>query len=491
MTKKIISAFAVVIAIFVAVLVVNALRFGPPPQPNITPARAFTIDKDAAAKRLAEALRFRTVARGGDTPVAIDAFLGLHKHLADSFPKVHGQLKRETVGRYSLLYTWTGSDPGLKPILIAAHMDVVPVEPGTAGRWTHQPYSGTIANGFIWGRGALDMKLSVLGTLEAVEYLLGKGFKPKRTVYLAFGHDEELGGPNGAAKIARLLKQRGVRLEFTLDEGSIIAHNLIPGVAKPVALIGLAEKGLVTLELTARAKGGHSSMPPRKTAIGMLARAIHRLEANQMPAALKSPAVEMFQYLAPEMPFATRIVLANRWLLEPLLISQLEGAPATNATIRTTTAPTIVKGGVKYNVLPTRARAAVNFRILPGDSIESVIAHVRRTIDDQDVTVRRLKGGSEPSRVSDVRSASFVALRATVRQIFPDAVVAPSLVIARTDSWHYEKIADNSYRFLPMRLGPNDLKRFHGTDERISVKNYAEIIRFYIQLLKNTAATPK
>ena len=479
-----------VVACLIGLACVVALKtwaYGPPSLASVPAPQAIAIDKTAIAKRLAEALRFRTISRGTKSPAEGEAFLGLHKHLAENFPKVHKKLKRETVGRYSLLYTWIGSDPGLKAILIAAHMDVVPVEPGTMDRWTHPPYAGTIADGFIWGRGALDMKASVLGVLEAVERLLGKGFVPKRTIYLAFGHDEELGGNNGAAKIASLLKQRGVRLQFTLDEGSIIAEQILPGVTRPVALIGLAEKGLVTLELTARAKGGHSSMPPRATAIGKLARAIHRLRVNPMPAALKSPAAEMFEFLAPELPMFSRIVLANRWLLEPLLVDQLARAPATNATIRTTIAPTIVEGGIKPNVLPTSARAAVNFRILPGDTIELVIAHVRKTINDRDVVVRQLKGGVDPSPVADVHSASFATLRLTTLQIFPDVVVAPSLVIVRTDSRHYEPLADNSYRFLPLRLGPNDLERIHGTNERVSLENYAEIVRFYVQLLTNTA----
>ena len=488
MVLKILSGVAALFAVLFVVIAVNTLRIGPPPPGDVPPPADIAFDGPAAAGRLAEALRFRTISHAPEAPVEADALVGLRAFLAEAFPKVHATLTREIVNGYSLLYTWTGSDPTLNPILLAAHMDVVPVEPGTEADWTHPPFAGAVADGFVWGRGAMDMKSSLMGILEAVEYLLDRGMAPKRTVYLAFGHDEEVGGTNGTAKIARLLAKRGVRLGFTLDEGLVIAEGIVPGVTKPAALVGLAEKGRVSLELVARGECGHSSMPPVSTAAGGIGRALHRLETNQMPAALKSPVSGMFDALAPEMPIFMRAVVANRWLLGPLLLSRLEEKRATNALIRTTTAATVIRGGVKSNMVPCTARAVVDFRILPGDSVAGVIAHMRATIDDPNIQFRRIGGEpSEPSPVSDIGSASFAVLHRTVRQVFPDAVVAPGLVIARTDSRHYATIADNSYRFLPLRLGPRDLKRIHGTDERVSVENYAEIVRFYVQVLRNFA----
>ncbi len=489
MDLRILLGIAGLVVILLVVVTVNTLRIDPPPLPQIPPAENIAIDKDAAAKRLAQSVRFPTVSHGPGAPMKKKAFQGLHDFLAQSYPKVHATLKRELVGEYSLLYTWEASDPTLKPVLLVAHMDVVPVEPGTEADWTRPPFSGDIADGFIWGRGTLDDKVSVLGILEAVEYLLAQGVAPKRTVYLAFGHDEEIGGAGGAAKIAELLGERGVRLHFTLDEGLVVTHGILPGVARPAALIGVAEKGYLTLELTAHGDNGHSSKPPQDTAIGRLGRAIHRLETNQMPAALRVPVSSMFEYLLPEMTVARRVILANRWLFEPLILSWLEEKPATNAFIRTTTAPTILRAGVKENVLPREAKALVNFRILPGDTVDSVIAHVRKVVDDSNVTVRPLREGRNASPVSNINSASFAVIHKTVRQVFPDAVVAPGLVIGGTDSKHYVKIADDSYRFLPMRLGPDDLKRIHGKDERVAVVNYAEIIHFYVQLLRNVATT--
>ena len=392
------------------------------------------------------------------------------------------------MGEYSLLYTWRGNSPELKPMLLIAHMDVVPIELGTDGEWTHPPFEGEIADGFIWGRGALDMKQTIMAYLESVEWLLERGFQPRRTVYLALHHDEEIGGRNGAFRIAELLKRRSVRLEFTLDEGSAITHGIVPGVQKPAALIALAEKGYLTLELTAKGEGGHSSRPPPSTAVGRLGRALHRLETRQMPVELRFPASGIFDYLASEMPLVMRAVVANRWLFEPLLLSRLGKTPATNAGIRTTIAPTMLhRAGVKENALPIEAVAVVNLRLLPGDTIDRVVEHVRVTIGDADVSIRKIGHPREASPVSSPDSPSFTVLHETIRQVFPGVVVAPSLVIGGTDSKHYVSVADNSYRFLPIRLTSEDLKRFHGTDERIAVADYIESIRFYVHLLKNAS----
>ena len=451
-------------------------------------AAEFDVAKSGAAARLAASVRIQTVSYGPDAPVADEAFLALHAYLAENYPKVHAALGRETVGAYSLLYTWPGRDASRRPILLLAHMDVVPVEPGSESAWQHPPFSGDIADGFIWGRGTLDDKVSVLATLEAVERLLADGFTPERTVYLAFGHDEEVDGLDGAAKIGALLADRGVELEFTLDEGGIIAHDIVPGVAPPVALIGVAEKGYLALKLSAGTEEcGHASMPPRTTAIGRLAGAIHRLETNPMAADLGPPVTDMFDRLASEMPFILRLAVTNRWLFSSLVTSRLSESRATDAAIRTTTAVTKISGGVKANVLPCSAEAIVDFRILPSDSIASVTAHVREVIDDPLIEISQHGAANEPPPVSDITAQGFQTLQTTVRQIFPDSLPAPHLVIAATDSKHFATVAENSYRFLPIRLGPDDTARVHGANERISLENYSEVIRFYVQLLLNAA----
>jgi carboxypeptidase PM20D1 len=481
---KVLLCIGIIFCLLIVVIATRTFTYGVS-DISTTLVKDIHINQKDVAERLASVLRIQTISLAG-TPVAANAFNAMHNYLELVFPLTHRELKREIVNDYSLLYTWEGSDPGLKPILLMAHMDVVPVVPDTVAKWTYPPFAGEIANDFIWGRGALDMKQSLMGIMEAIEYLLNQDFVPSRTVYLAFGHDEELGGYEGAKIIAELLEMRKVQLEFTMDEGSPIAQDMLPGITKPAALIGLAEKGFVTLKLTATGPGGHGSMPPADSAIAKLARTIHRLETRQMPAEIRSPIADMFEFMAPEMPFHLRIVIANQWLFSPLLINELEAARATNATVRTTTAITILKGGIIYNVIPTKATAVGTFRILPGDTIDMVVEHVSNVINDPDITLQKIgAGASEPSRISAMDSSGFIAITKTINQIFPDVVIAPSLVVTSTDSGHYETISENSYRFVPMRVGPEDVKRIHGIDERIGVTNYAEIIRFYIQLLRN------
>lgn len=485
--KRFAIALALALAALLAVLVFNMVTAGSPRAPKAATIANERIDQAGAARRLAAAVRIPTVSHGAARPVEAAALQNLHALLQASFPRVHNILKRETVNKFSLLYTWQGTNPSLKPALFSAHMDVAPVEPGTEKDWTHPPFAGAIEGGFVWGRGTMDMKGAMMGVLEAVEHLLAGDFKPKRSVYLAIGHDEEIGGTRGAAKIGEQLRERGVRLAFTLDEGLVVTEGILPGVEKPVALIGIAEKGIVTLKLSTRGPGGHGSMPPSGSAIAKLSQALARLEVNPMPAALRRPVTDMFDHVVAEMPFMSRLVFANRWLFEPIILSRLTQRPATNALVRTTTAVTIIKGGVKPNVIPQRAEATINVRMLPGDTTASVMDYLRRLMADPDVEIAIAPGTNlEASPVSDTRSDSYKAIAKSFREVFPDALVAPGLLVGTTDTRHYQMLAENSFRFLPLRLKADDLKRFHGTDERISVSNYAEIIRFYVQLISNT-----
>jgi carboxypeptidase PM20D1 len=451
-------------------------------------AEGVPVDEAKAAAHLARAITFKTVSYQDPAQIDPAAFTGLHKALEEMFPKVHQSLTREIVGERSLLYTWKGKDAGKPPILLMAHQDVVPVEPGTESDWEKPPFDGVIDGGFVWGRGSIDFKNGVVGILEAVEALLAQGYSPPRTVYLAFGHDEEIGGTKGAAAIVDLLASRNVRLAYVLDEGMFVTQGIIKGIDRPVAFIGLAEKGYVTLELTVESEGGHSSVPPTPTSTGILAQAIVRLENRQMPGRLEGPARLLFETLAPEMPLLpNRLILTNLWLLSPVAKMVLSGSPSTAAMLRTTTAPTMLEGSVKENVLPKRPRAVVNFRILPGDTVQSVMDHVTRTLDKMPVKVQLLAGGNpkEPSPVSDVSGLGYKSIEKSIRQIIPEAIVAPSLVLGATDSAHFQRIADGVYRFSPTRLTDQDRPRFHGVNERVSTKNFAEQVRFYAQLLKN------
>ena len=483
--KRILLFLLVTVVLLLAVLLFNAFSFHSK-QIKVEPVPLYKTD-EAAIQRLSEAIQFKTVSYQDSGKMDTSQFNGLHRFLKKSFPLIDSVLTLEKINNYSLLYKWPGSNTSLKPILLMAHQDVVPVDPLTLPGWAHPPFNGVVKDGFIFGRGALDIKSGIMSEMEAVEYLLREGFKPERTVYLAYGHDEEIGGRQGALQIAKHLQEQNVKLEFVLDEGGSIISGIVPGVDKPVAIIGIAEKGYVSLELTVEEEGGHSSMPPKQTAIGILSAAITKLETHPFPTKMDGVGSVIFDFVGPEMGFGMRLVFANRWLLGPVIESQLDKKNSTRASMHTTTAATIFKSGEKENVLPIKASAVVNFRIMPGDSIKGVIDFVKSVLNDERIKIGMTSQvGDEPSFVSDTESESFKLLQKTTSQIFPDVLVAPYLVLGATDSKHYKNITKNIFRFEPTRLDDTDLKRIHGTDERISIESYKETISFYIQLIKNS-----
>ncbi len=472
-----------VLVVVVAICLIRVALLPAPEQPG-TAAPMIELDRDGAVQRLAGALRIPTISFAEpekNDPAALDAFAA---YLRASFPRTHVALKPETVGK-SLLFTWTGRDPAARPLLLLAHMDVVPIEPGTEARWTHPPFGGVVADGCVWGRGARDDKSSLLALMETTEWLLAQGFTPARTVYLAFGHDEEIGGRDGAKQVADVLKARGVQADL-LDEGSAVLVGLVRGVARPVAAIMAAEKGYLTVQLTARAEGGHSSRPPPVTAVSRLARAVARVQQNPLPTRLVSPVTDMLDRLAPEMAFAERLVMANRWLFGPLVRRRMAANQTSNTLVRTTTATTVFHAGVKDNVLPSEATALVNFRLLPGDTIADVLRHVRDVVADDRIELAEYGGfGDEASPVSSIDSDAFRLLERTAHEIFPDAVVSTGLVTGATDARNYEGVYVTRYNFAPSVLTAADLPTLHGTDERIEVDNYLGMVRFYVQMLRN------
>jgi carboxypeptidase PM20D1 len=304
---------------------------------------------------------------------------------------------------------------------------------------------------------------------------------------LAFGHDEEVGGREGARNIASLLQQRGIEFELVLDEGGAISTDLIPFVREPVALIGIAEKGYLTLELTIVEEGGHSSMPPPHTAIGILSDAIVRLESHPFASRLDGGTAQFLESLGPAMPFGYRTVLANLWFFNPLLKLYFASQPTTNAMIRTTLATTIFESGTRENILPQQARAVINLRILPGDTLEEVTQEIQRVIKDPRVRVRLVGVTREPSGQSRIDSWGYTQLAQTIRQVFPQVVAAPFVVLGGTDSYHYQDIAGNIYRFSPIFVSQADLKRIHGTDERIAIEDYLACVRFYYYFIRNVS----
>jgi carboxypeptidase PM20D1 len=488
--KLFLFAGALLLALIV-VLGVNTLRSSSR-QVQVAPVAPLGLDAQASAQRLAQAVRIPTVSSAADPKFSAAEFEKMHRFLEQNFPRVHAQLKRERVAgddSYALLYTWQGRDPKAKPILLMAHMDVVAVDEASAAQWKEPGFSGAIKDGFIWGRGAWDNKSNLLGMLEAIETLLASGFAPRQTIMLFSCADEEVDGLRGSAIAARVLKQRGVQFDFTIDEGLVVTQGLMPGVAVPAALIGIAQKGYVTAEISVDVpKGGHSSMPPRESVIGILSAGLAKLQANDYPLHLDGVPAQMLEHLGPEMGFPNNMVMANLWLFHPVVASKLAASDTTRAQLHTTTAITVVGGGIKDNILPSRAQALVNFRILPGETSDTVIEHVRRTVNDPRITVTKPNHSVfEPTRVASTASSGYKAIEKSIREVFPTSVVAPGLFTARADGGYFDALSNNVYLFSPVRMGPEDGGRFHGVNERISVANYIEMINFYHRLIINAA----
>ncbi|MBF6330284.1 M20/M25/M40 family metallo-hydrolase [Nocardia transvalensis] len=432
---------------------------------------------DPTAERLAAALRCATISSDGDDDGAEGEFERLAAHLERSFPRVHAHLELETFG-HSRLYRWAGTEPGTAALLLA-HLDVVPVD--DEQRWTHPPFAGVVDDEFVWGRGAIDDKSRVLAILEAVEAALAAGRTPRRTLYLAFGHDEEAFGTSGATSMAARLRGLGVRADLLLDEGGVILTD-VAGARRPVASIMRGEKGWATVRLSVTGVGGHSSMPGRQTAVGRIARAVGRLQDNPLPLRMTPVIAEMLSRIRPALPAPARPALGLLPYAGPAVTRVLAARPQTEALVRTTTAPTVIRGGVKANVLPQQAEALVNFRILQGDSVGGVLEHCRRVIRDSGVSIDLHGMSSEPSTIG-APGPAFDLIADIARTVVPGIVITTGVVPGATDSRHYDGLATTRCNFAPIALTSADLERIHGTDERLSRLNYARLIAFNHHLI--------
>ncbi len=482
--KKLLTFLGLALVVLATLLVVRTWLHQPDAR-DTAKLIEIALDEHAIAERLAEAIRYRTLSNQNVDDLDAEAFEGFIEWVAQTYPSVQENLSLARFG-YTLLYRWQGRDPSLQPVLLTGHYDVVPVIPGTESKWQVGPFAGEIKDGIIWGRGALDDKSGVIGILEAVTFLLDQGAQPERTVYLSFGHDEEVGGSRGAGAVTQHLRDQGIQLAWSLDEGSFLFDGLFPGVEPLMAPINVAEKGSLTLDVVALAAGGHSSMPPSTTAVGKLAKAVTKLESNPVPGGLSGLSGAMFEEISRHMPFGQRLLFANSWLFSGLLDSVLSQVTFANAMLRTTTAPTMLSGSVKTNVLPIEAIATVNFRIHPRDSVESVTAYVSDLLASDDIEIRP-RGGVNASAVSSWESAGFTAIQKSLGEVHGDVVSMPGLMIAGSDSKHYGQVADDAYRFNPFIVTQADLTGFHGTNEKISVNNLANGVRAYIRILVNGA----
>jgi len=482
--KKVLLLLLSIVLIFVVYLFINTLNFKTK-QLNSDPIEVLEVHP-SSIENFSKAIKIKTISP--EKTINFDSIQFQHFtiFLKTTYPLVDSLLEKKMFNSFSHLYKWKGSDLSLKPVVLMAHLDVVPVINENRVSWKHDPFGGEIINNTIWGRGTIDDKIGVVGIMESLELLLKDGFLPKRTIYIAFGHDEEIGGLNGASKIAQYLKEENIKAEFVLDEGGSIIQKLIPGIQKDVALIGIAEKGFVSLELSTSIEGGHSSMPERETAIDVLSNAVVKLKQNPFPAVISPPIEEFIVNLGPEMPFANKLVFANKSIFKSLITGIYEESASGNALVRTTTSPTIFNSGVKDNIIPLSASVIINFRIIPGETIATVTNRVNQIINDERITIKTGSFDSEPSKVSSTSSFGYKTIHKTISEIYPSALVAPYLVVGATDSRHFNEISDNIYRFSAIKINKENIKSFHGLNERLPVSDFENSIRFYHQLIKNS-----
>ncbi len=439
------------------------------------------VDEQSVAQHLSACIRCQTVPLDENGTPDPPTFEQLHQMLRETYPLVHQKLKREVINGYSLMYTWQGTRPDLEPVMLMAHQDVVSADPT---EWTHPPFEGKIVDGFIWGRGTLDIKNQLIGIMEAAEALLQQGFRPERTILFGLGHDEETGGVNGCKILGQQLKERGIHLAGIVDEGGGIMAGLAAGVRGQIALIGVSEKGYLTVEFTVHSQPGHSSTPPPQTSIGILSRALTRLEAHPMPTHLRRLR-PMYGGIGKAAPIYIQVAFSNVWLFGPLLKRWLVPKAEMNASMRTTTALTIINGGVEDNTIPAEAKAIVNFRLLPGDTIADVLWHAKKVIKDERVKFKPVEGKfNEALPVSSTKCLEYKSLQTVVRQVFDNPPVAPFVMLGGTDCQHFVPVCDNIYRFTSVVMDESFMGLEHGIDERIPVEAMARMVKFYAQLMQ-------
>ena len=478
MLKRIFYFLLISIIILAGVLLFNTFRF----KTNVPNKQAMAITgiSDSAAQHLSEALQIKTISFGDTLAIDTAEFIKLRSFLEKTYPLVHAQLPRMIFSEFSYVFTWKGKDTTLAPHVLMAHMDVVPVEAVAESKWRVPSFSGKIINDTIWGRGAVDDKASVIGILEAVEQLLKENYQPQRTVYLCFGHDEEITGRRGAAKIAEWFKQQNIKPQLVVDEGGVVDTEKFKKAGRPVAVIGVGEKGYCNIDLTVEIPGGHSSMPVTETAIDVLNKAIEKIRAHQMPGRITPPVQEMLGRIAAVDGFVTKLGVSNQWLLSSAIISMLEKDKQTNAMVHTTLVPTIVRAGIKDNVIPTVAKATFNSRILPGETSDDVIAFVIKAVNDERVQIKKQTISLfEPSATTLTSHPMFLKVEEAIYKTVPNVYVTPYLIVGATDSRYFRPFSDAVLNFVPIK----DAKGFHGIDERIAVNDLKSMIFFYRLLM--------
>ncbi|HHL43845.1 MAG TPA: M20/M25/M40 family metallo-hydrolase [Hellea balneolensis] len=487
MTKrilKLLGGLSGLLIILVGIIYFRTTQIKPPTTgQNKSAELPITVDANSVASHLAQAVRFKTVTQQNRADTDWEVFLQFQDWLKQTYPAFYNTVNSEQIDSYAQLNIWTGSDLSLDPIVFLAHQDVVPASETDEG-WDYPPFSGEIADGFVYGRGSIDDKGSLIALLEAADRLANSGFKPKRTLIFAFGHDEEVAG-SGANAIAHILKDRNIKPYAVIDEGGAITTGM-SDVKGPVARIGVAEKGYLTLVLTAKAEGGHSSTPPDYTAIGALAKAIAAVEAHPFKSGMDDVTIGMLKATASEQNFMGRMAIANLWLFKGQVEKTMRKSAVGSAMLGTTIAPTIIEGGFKENALPREAKAYINFRLHSRDSIESVVEHVKSAINDERIDISYSKNiSAEPSPVSQIGTGPWLWIEKAINRGFPGTLIAPNTVLGGTDSRFFALVTDEIYRFAPYVFDATDIRRIHGLNERMNIEAFAKAVAVYYILLES------
>ncbi|MFV0411861.1 MAG: M20/M25/M40 family metallo-hydrolase [Oscillospiraceae bacterium] len=419
-----------------------------------------------------------------EAPPALARFREFHAFLRQTYPLVHSHLGHEVVAGRSLLYHWKGTGSARLPFAVLGHQDVVPIEEGTEQAWTHPPFSGAVEGGYVWGRGANDMKNFVIAQFEAAEALLAEGFAPARDIYFCYGHNEEIlvGENSGARAVADTLQGRGVHLEFVLDEGGAVITDSFLGTRRPFAAIGVAEKGYLDFEVSVEGAGGHAAEPPEKTAVQQLARLLAALPPQKMRLV---PMVQgMLAGLARQIKGPVALVLRHAGLFRPLLFKVLSGNNMAKAMLQTTCVPTILAAGTQANVLPQKATAVFNSRILPGETDETLRQTVEKAAKKAKVKAgMRVLRYSPPPKETSPGHRVYRHLAQLAGEIH-GAAALPYLVTGATDSREYADVADEIFRFYPFALTFKELGTMHSTDERIACQSVLDAVEFLKRFIR-------
>jgi len=478
MLKKVFKLLGILFLLLVVVLVFNTVKDNKQ-LPKYT-VEGKPAENDSAALHLSQAIQIKTISFGDTLAIDTAEFIKFKTFLENTYPNVHSKLERKIFNQFSYVYKWTGKDTTAKPYVLMGHMDVVPVEAVAESKWSVPSFSGAIKNDTIWGRGAVDDKVAVIDILESVEHLLKQNFTPNRTIYLCFGHDEEISGKRGAKVMSAWLKEQGVKPALVLDEGGQIDTKHFEQLKRPFAVIGTSEKGYANFDLSVEIPGGHSSMPANETAIDVLNKAIANIRAHSMEPAIIPTMQELLNRTKSAESFSKRMVLSNLWLFQGLMISQLEKTKETNAMVHTTLVPTILNSGIKDNVIPTVAKATFNSRILPGQTSDDVLNFITKSVNDNRVVIKKQTISlMEPSPITSSENPEFKKIEQIIYHSVPDVIVSPFLMIGATDSRYFRSFSDAVLNFSAVQ----DVKGFHGIDERIGKSDLNRMIFFYNQLL--------